>query len=233
MKKIIIISILWYFFISTVQPQERVYVQFPKGGLSVDGFSVKIIENNIILLDSTFNLNSKGDLEKKFFGDFNAFVEFFYDPYTYGSALGFRIVKGKSDSSYVLEVKNISNFQEAQKETHKLRDSYQYEEMKKLFKIETRSFFISNHFAEELYKEMVSLIDNYKVKRVPQDYYYGCYNVAFRTVSGDEVWSLNIHCPRVGDALKMSDLCRQILTDARANKLDESKYLTILDRFEK
>jgi hypothetical protein len=35
-----------------------------------------------------------------------------------------------------------------------------------------------------------------------------------------------------GNALKMADLCRQIITDAIANELDEEEYLYILNEFD-
>jgi hypothetical protein len=32
-----------------------------------------------------------------------------------------------------------------------------------------------------------------------------------------------------GEALKMADICRQIIEDADANKLNETRYITLLD----
>jgi hypothetical protein len=226
MKKIIITSILWSFFIPTILPQGKEHV----GG----GHFVKKVEYNLIASHDIYNIDSKGEFEKLFFGDFNASVEFFYNP-AFGEALGFRIVKHKFKTSYMLEFKYISNYKEVQEEIvrkYPSIDAYKKRniEMLKLFKIETRSFSISNRFAEELYKKMASFIDNFKAKGIPPGIFDG-YRVVFRSVVEDEVWSLNIHMPN-GDALKMSDLCRQIITDARAHKLDESKYLTTLNTFE-
>jgi hypothetical protein len=105
----------------------------------------------------------------------------------------------------------------------------QNEEMLKLFKIDSWSYPINNLFAEKLYEKMSSFIDNFKAKGVPPIILDG-YSVTFRTVVDDEVWSLWIHLPQ-GNALKMSDLCRQIITDGCAGKLDESKYIELLDDF--
>jgi hypothetical protein len=187
----------------TVLPQERVYVQRQEGVYSECGRFVKRVENNILMLDSVFNFDSKDAFEKLFFGDFNAFVEFLYDPARDGGA-GFRIIKSKSNTSYILEIKSVSNYEEAKKETSKYKFQYQYAEMLKLFKIETCSFSISHQFVEELHKKMVSCIDNFKVKGIPRTM-KGGYSVVFRNVVDDEVWSLRIRSPK-GDALKMSDL---------------------------
>jgi hypothetical protein len=51
------------------------------------------------------------------------------------------------------------------------------------------------------------------------------YSVIFRTVADDEAWSLSIHMPK-GDVVKMADLCRQIITNAKAKKPDEKKYFS-------
>ncbi|MCL2651702.1 MAG: hypothetical protein FWD60_11870 [Candidatus Azobacteroides sp.] len=102
-----------------------------------------------------------------------------------------------------------------------------YEELPNHFKIETLSYSISDQFAEKLYEKMVSFIDNFKAKGVPGIMFDG-YSVTFRTVVEDEVWSLSIHMPQ-GDALKMANLCKQIIDDADANKLNESEYNKLLD----
>lgn len=75
---------------------------------------------------------------------------------------------------------------------------------------------------------MFSTIDGFKGKGIPPVSGDG-YEVAFRCVVEDEVWSLRIHMP-MGDVEKFSDLCRQIITDAGADQFDESKYLKLLDK---
>ena len=240
-KKVLLIGFLWIILITFA---------FSQNGEHVDGgHFIKRIEYNVeskITLDH--NLKSKGVIQKMFFGDFNAPVEFYYlpsseaaywEPYS-----GFRIVSGVSHKSYSIEVKYISNYAEATKEAQKRYPTIgnnlttahnrealinQTKESLKLYKIETLLFPISNQLAERMYKKMISLIDNFKAKGAPPLMVDGEW-VEFRIVVEDELWSLYIYVPR-GDSLKMSDLCRQIIRDARENKLDESKYMAALNAF--
>ena len=241
MKNIFVTSFLWAFFIPFAFSQNKEHVD--------GGHFEKSIEYNVkSQYDGSHNLNSKGEIQKMFFGDFNAPVEFYYLPTSTATMnkeliSGFRIVR---NSSNILEVKYISNYVEAAEEAQKMYPlnpnlswehpqnktawAKQFEEMNKLYKIETLSFPISSRFAENLYQKMVSLIDNFKAKGVPP-VIFGGYSAMFRNVVEDEVWSLCIDMPN-GDALKMSDLCRQIITDALADQLDETKYITVLKTFE-
>ena len=159
------------------------------------------------------NLDSKGDGEKQLLGDFNAPVEFFYNPSMLDKPSAFRIVRDSSANSYILEYK-------AFKETLVTVNDI----------IVSRSFSISAQLAEKMYKKMVSLIYNIKAKGT-QKFILDGYGVNFRAVVEDEVWSLIIHIPS-GNAVKMFDLCKQICDDADANKLDEAKYIKILDDFD-
>jgi len=244
MKKIIIVSLLWGFFIPFVFSQNEEHTGGPY---------LKRIEYNLIMFDDVYNIKSKGDIEKQFFGDFNAPIEFFYSP-SFEGASGFRIVKD-SMGVYILELKYVSNYNEAQKESsdkypsigipvtiitslpedikqlviehNKNQYPKYFEEMPKLFKVETLSFPVSDQFAVKLYEKTVAFIYNFKSKGIQRTILDG-YSVTFRTVVENEVWSLKIHMPK-GDALKMSDICRQIITDAGTKKLDEQKYINLLD----
>ena len=83
---------------------------------------LKRIENNIMMNVAVYNMKSKSDLEKLIFGDFNALVEFCYDPSSVVNPCipsGFRIIKNSLNSSYVLEVKYVSNYREAAEEAIK------------------------------------------------------------------------------------------------------------------
>ena len=100
--------------------------------------------------------------------------------------------------------------------------------MSERYNIESLTFPVSPQFAEELHKKMVSFIGNFKGKGVPRRI-IGGHSVVFRNVVDDEVWSLNIRNPK-GYPLK--ELCMQILTNARANELDESKYMAVLNTLE-
>ena len=124
------------------------------------------------------------------------------------------------------------------------------EERFKLYHVETLTFPISDQFADEFYKKMVFFIDNVKAKR---DFPYidgvlapiktdsgmivergwvisikDGYSVSFRTVVEDEVWSLSIRMP-LGNALKMSDTCRQIISNAINNEFDEEYCFKLLN----
>jgi hypothetical protein len=244
MKKLIVVSLLWSFFIQLVFPQERENIS--------NGNFIKRIEYNIDA--GGYNFNGKNDVTKLFFGDFNAPIEFIYEP-SFEGASGFRIKKDSLNKSYILEVKYISNYKEATKEAEakvkeehnfhsietpvemlgsirgfKIDSSYlkmYFEELPKCFKIKVVSYPVSKQFAEKLYEKMTLFIENFKAKGVPCLTLDG-YSVTFRTVVEDEVWSLRIHMPQ-GEALKMANICKQIIEDAEANQLNESKYLNLLE----
>lgn len=234
------------------------------------GVYSKRIEYNLTMNGA--NLKSKSDIEKLFFGDLNALIEFCYEPSSEINPCvpsGFRIIRDSLNSSYILEVKRISNYREASEEASKeakkaqkrqlldipvrLLDSLPrnvsnqiweynsnisnnkvfpkmyFEELPKHFKVEIKSIPIGNQFAENLYKTMVSFIDNFKAKGVPPTMVDG-YSVSFRTVVADEVWTLGIHMP-IGDANILANLCMKIIIDASDDQLEESTYLSVLDNF--
>lgn len=86
------------------------------------GNSLKRIENNMTLGVGFYNIYSKSNIEKLFFGDFNALIEFCYDPSSEVNPCVpscFRIIRDSLNSSYILEVKHISNYREASKEASK------------------------------------------------------------------------------------------------------------------
>jgi hypothetical protein len=251
-ERIFITGFLWVFFIPFVFSQDKEHVD---GGHFVKRIEYNLIArggkaNNITFIDR-YNLLGKGDMEKLFFGDFNAPVEFVFEPSSeYDPCIpsGFRMVKDSLSKSFILEVKYISNYDEASKESDKeARDPRHmidlpaevldalprsvfnliwdynsnqnrvkryFEELPGYFKVESLSFPISDRFAEKLYGKTVSFIDHFKAKGVPPTILDG-YSVTFRTVVDDEVWSLDVHMPQ-GNALQLADLCRQIITDAKA-----------------
>lgn len=80
----------------------------------------KRIEYNLTM--SGANIKSKSVIEKLFFGDFNALLEFCYEPSSEINPCvpsGFRIIRDTLNSSYILEVKRISNYKEASEEASK------------------------------------------------------------------------------------------------------------------
>ena len=241
MRKIITAGILWSFFISSILPQDRE----PAREQEIGGHSLKKIKYNLntkggkdmdTISNDNYSLERKGKILQLFFGDFNAPVEFLYSP-SFEGDIGFRVVKDSSNTFHMLEIKYILNFSESLYYTEAYRD--------KIVKIDTRHYPVSDRLAEKLYEKMVFLFDKVKEKDPPPVIYdrrTGTYVtqieilsdgdlVTFRTVVEDKVWSLCIHEPQ-GSALKMSNLCRRIITDARENQLDEAKYLFVLSTFE-
>ncbi|MFV0267205.1 MAG: hypothetical protein ACK5HT_08715 [Draconibacterium sp.] len=86
------------------------------------GYYLKRIENNMRDAVGNYNMKSKSDIEKLFFGDFNALIEFCYNPSSEVNPCvpsGFRIFRDSLTSSYVLEVKRILNYREAAEEATK------------------------------------------------------------------------------------------------------------------
>jgi len=183
----------------------------PKSG----GRFIKKIEYNRFAWGSD-NLDSKKSGEKQLLGEFNAPVEFYFAPLYEKpeNPAAFRIVRDSLANVYNLFYSTYKNV-----ETRDVNDE-----------ILIRSFTVSNQFAEKMYNNMVLLIDNAKARGTQLLVIHG-YEVTFRAVVEDEVWSLTIHMP-FGDALKMSDLCRQIIDDADNDKLNEAKYIKILDDFD-
>jgi len=220
------------------------------------GRFVKKIEYNFWAINY-YNTSGKSEIEKLFFGEVNAPIEFFYTD-DYIGYFGFRIIKDSISLSNSLEVKYISNYKEAVKKAEemfplkstilakfdpeydmnleqalkhnkKMRAKY-LEVLPTLYMIETRYFQVNNFFAEELRKKTVSLIANFIAKGIPP-FISGGNTFTFRAVVGDEVWSLWIHEP-TGNALKMANLCKQIIKNAQTNQFDESMYMSILNTFE-
>ena len=270
MKKFFISSFLWAFVIQLVFSQNDDHIE---GGSFLRRVEYNLIKKGGEFNDTTcsnlYNLNSKSDVEKVMFEDINSPIEFFFNPsYRYMSEIlsGFRIVRDSVNMSYILEVKRISNYNEAVREArieagkwrrdHLINlpekilnslpeevvillrdynrnisvDQIYSEEFPKHLKVKTISLKISDQFAEHLQRQMIWFIGTFKARGVPLTIADG-YSVTFRTIVGDEVWSLNVHEPQ-GDIVKLSNVCRQIITDVTNNQLDDLKYVFILRTLE-
>jgi hypothetical protein len=224
---------------------------------------LKRIENNIIfsrledILDDgsvrlLCNLDSKTNIEKLFFGDINALVEFCFEP-DFDAPFGFRILRDRlTGKSCLLEVKNIPNYEKVQQEVLKkypttgfslerlestpdsvLRQSAKHnnaqrqkqrEERLALYTVNTVSLPVDNQFTETLYEKVVALIENFDSKQASRN---KGYRVTFRYVVENEVRTLSISDEPQGDALKMINLCRQIVKDVETNNFQESKYMEL------
>lgn len=210
----------------------------------------EIVDEDWNLIGWHYNFRSKTDLEKIFFGDFNAKVEYFMLP-PFTGAYGFRIVENPADSSYTLEVKHIANYEEVNEEmaekypsigltlteirdmSREEKDSIgrqnrinyrkRDEERLKLYEIETKSVPVTSLFAETLYGKVSKTIGTVKGIGVPAIVMDGD-DITFRCVVEDEVWTLTIHVPK-GDIRKLSDICEEIIKDVEADKFEESKYI--------
>ena len=226
MKKVLITCLFLNVLITHNFSQDGVHAR--------EALFLKRIENN--LYQGRYNLAGKGDFEKRFFGDSNARVEFFYMPEHEGAS-GLRIVR--RGSSYILEVKYVSNFKELEDMFEdKLKSAWANrnavearrirEEKEKLYNVATRSILISNRFAEILYDSMVSFIINFEATEVADPEIVpvrtGSNPVTFRTVVKAELWSFWIQNTD-GDVRKMANICREMITDVCANKFNEEKYI--------
>jgi hypothetical protein len=245
-KKIFPVLFLSCFLIQTTAAQSS--SESSEGGR----FSKRIEYN--FLIQGLHNLKSKTDVDKLFFGDFNAELEFLVEP-SFEGAYGFRIVKDPLDASCRLELKHIGNFKEVnsqiskkypsigfslkeidtvseeKKEQARQHNNVMYEKRReerlKSYRVNTQYFPIKNDFAEKLYVTVVAAIDNFKGKGIPPIIMDG-FSVTFRCVVGDEVWTFTIHQPQ-GKLLKLTNLCEQIMEDIETNNLNESKYIALFE----
>lgn len=155
-------------------------------------------------IDGRYNLDSKTNAEKRFFGDFNAKVEYFVDP-SFRPVVGFRIYLDSLDTSYLLEVKT----KERKSDT-----------------IVSRIIPVSDMFTDSVYVKTINTIETYKAIGKPAMIFDGDM-ITFRCVVGAEVWTFTIHEPD-GKIKKTSDLFRQMIADVEAGTFDEAKYLKML-----
>lgn len=86
---------------------------------------------------------------------------------------------------------------------------------------------ICNELAEKIHDKTLLLIENFRGVGIPANITDG-FEVVFRCVNDDELWTLSIHSPQ-GKSLRFSDLFRQLIMDSFDNKINESKYLKLLD----
>ena len=101
------------------------------------------------------------------------------------------------------------------------------DDLYKPYRPKSKTFSIKSKFAEKLHDKMAALIDNFKAIGIPPISLDG-YEVTFRTIVENEVWSLRIHMPQK-NVLMMTNFCRQIIVDADINKPDEMKYIELLE----
>lgn len=176
-----------------------------------DPLFLKRIENNYInnvvvelpngKEGGMYNMNSKIGIEKRFFGDFNAKVEYFLDP-SFLPNVGFRIYRDSLDITYLLEIKSKD---------------------RKSDSITSNIVPVSDIFADSVYAKTVQAIKTFTVTGKPLVPFDG-YWATFRCVVGAEVWTFTVKTP-FGDVRKLSDLFRRMIADVEAGTFDEAKYL--------
>lgn len=101
------------------------------------------------------------------------------------------------------------------------------DELYKPYRPEPLKLQIEKELAEALHNKTSMLIENFKGVGIPLNINDG-FKVTFRCVMDNELWSLSIHHPQ-GKALLFSNLFRQIISDSFDDKLNETKYLNLLD----
>ncbi|MDE5945656.1 MAG: hypothetical protein K2G93_08780 [Rikenella sp.] len=208
-------------------------------------------------LDSSGHAVGKFGIEQKFFGDFNARVEYFLQP-SFSETLGCRIFRGATDTAYILEVKRRDNFQEIAQKSRKasLSDStsdqatsaaeqvkispYNHKVTGDFWQTDTWALPISDRLADRLYaatKEGISTDAEPDPIIQQEDGSFIAIVVCdgaeatFRYVPDDNdhvVWILRYHEPE-GKHKELSDLFRAMIADVEAGQFDEAKYLSMLN----
>lgn len=163
--------------------------------------------NNVIVelpngkTDGMYNFESKSTIEKRFFGDFNAPVEYFVDP-SFRPVTGFRIYLDSLGTSYLLETKTKNRTEDT---------------------IISYRISISNLMANTIYAKTMHMINTFTANGKPDMIFDGDI-VTFRCVVQNELWTFTIHEP-AGNVKKISDLFRAMIADVEAGRFDEAKYL--------
>ena len=198
------------------------------------------------------NEAGKRGLDARFFGDFNAQVEFLFEP-PFNPATGFRIYQ--SGNSYVMEVKKVANYEEVieqlrnefplkslPKELTSITDkdmeaitehnremmAKNFAERLKRYRIETVTVPVSDTLAERLYGKVVKLLHDASPEEKTPGIIFDGDRATFRCVVNDnEVWTLRYHVPS-GELKALSDLFRQMIADVEAGKFNEAEYLHTL-----
>lgn len=105
----------------------------------------------------------------------------------------------------------------------------------KRFSVEPISYRISEGFATKMHDKMAVLIRDFRATRPEKEDpqisigVAGGDGVTFRCIEGDELWTLNIHLPQKR-ARQLASVCNQLIADAENDKkIDESKYVAMLD----
>jgi hypothetical protein len=247
MKKVTVLIIV---FLAGSQTAVSQHVDHTDGG-----DFLKRIEYNRI-----YSIKSKSIYDRIFFGDTNSFIEFvFVDP---SVASAFRVIRDAQKDSYRMEVMQIPDTWKHYSRVRDLsagineiaipqtlqsqipldvmalihrhnkeiiRPAY-VDSLLRPYRPKPRKYKVSKAFAEKLHEKMALLIDSFKAEGIPPIISDGN-TLTFRCVVGAEVWTLTIHEPQ-RRALQLMDICRQIITDGCDKKINERKYIEMLDEID-
>ncbi len=255
MKKTLSVALLAFGAITSFAQGHIIYgSEAPREG----GRYLKRVENiyanhhRIILSNGTTtgvpSLDSKQRVDRRFFGDFNAKVEYFFDPSFY-PAQGLRIYRDSLDSSYLLEIKTIADYKKVNEQVdaefplldasialpkeqleknvqhNRAMLTKQWNEQAKRYRIDSKIVTISDSFAEKVYTKTATTIDTFTQVGPPAQASDG-YQVTFRCIVNSELWTFTQHVPE-GEIEALSNLFREIIADVQADSFDEAKYLNL------
>lgn len=254
MKNIIFFVVLSVFLGQVVFAQEADHV---KGGRFSKTVQYNVIVEGVTAEHNHYNVSGKSTLDRIFFGETNSFVEFLFHTSFTGTS-GLRIIKKTADNSCRIEVMYLSDSEEreavrvlAKKENPILIPSEQLEGITlatlnrineynkevgrakmdgtiyKPYRPEAKSSPASKELAEKLHEKIMLLIDNFRAEGIPPLIADGDTST-FRCVVGNELWTLKVHGPQ-NRVLRLSGICRQIITDINDNEWNEADYLKQLD----
>jgi hypothetical protein len=185
-----------------------------------------------------YELHNKTALEKLFFGNTNSPIEYVIEvtdeaerrPEFKGSA-GLRLYKKRPDSrNWTLEIVPFADYSirgdyELAVKAVKAVKAEVNENRYKQYRPKTKIFTL-HHIGDRLREEITALIVGFRAEG-GRAWIHDGYTATFRSVIGDELWTLTVHMPQ-NRALQMSNLCRRMIEDAQSGKFDESKYAQML-----
>ncbi|WP_294598480.1 hypothetical protein [uncultured Rikenella sp.] len=213
--------------------------------------SVRVIEPDGSV-HGMYNFDSKSETERRFFGDFNAPVEFFIAPSFEGSS-GLRLYRD-STGGWILEAKQVANYREVEKKladefplmnfsAEQIGDSILIDsslrhnramirriraEAPDRYRIEAKKVPVGEALAKQIYEYTTHMIDRYMGSEYP-DMVFDGEQITFRCVVGYDLWTLTLHSPRSHEAEKATRLYRQLITDILTGQaIDEERCIRLL-----
>ena len=236
MRKIALSTLIFICSITFTHAEGETYMRSVEN--NYESRIVKVFDENnkIIRTEGDYNLNSKRGSHKLFPGNINAKIEFM-------TICGFAGINGlrliDSLGKHTLEVTNnpyprmSDSIQDKRYKYHQENSYYNV--------ISTISIPISDKLAEKLYERTVQIICTYephiRVVSSKEECRYKVHcsdggDYTFRSVIGDDLWSLNVNCPMGGDAARLANVLDQIIYYIQNNSFDETKFIKWLVELE-